>query len=280
MKTSSVIKKIPASILAWFTFIVLFAQIANWTSLENAGVIGGLLYLALVLLAPVALVILLIWVKPEKKAFYRTWWFWLIGALAAVILISATYEPSETDAPAGPAGETTATTVWTVPTEQEQTETPTTEPTEAPTTVPPTTVPTEAPTTIPATTSPDPAVEEDEYKESCEVVNYKDLCRYPGDYIGTAIRVEVKIYQIMNAGGLFSKETAWRGMTDNDGYNFYFDDEYYLLDKRPEGSVKVLEDDILVVYGEFTGLEEITRALTFTTEEIPRIDVKYVEILE
>lgn len=125
-----------------------------------------------------------------------------------------------------------------------------------------------------------PTVSEEDFKESCIIVDYKDLCRYPENYVGTNICIELEIHQIMDVGGPFNDEIAWRGMTDNDGSGFYFDDEYYLLDKRPEGSIKVLEDDILIVYGEFVGLEEIIRALTSTKEEIPCIEVRYIDILE
>ena len=53
-----------------------------------------------------------------------------------------------------------------------------------------------------------------------------------------------------------------------------------MLDKRGSSAVKILTDDIVVVYGEFTGLEEVTRALTGTTDEIPRIEVKYADLVD
>lgn len=53
-----------------------------------------------------------------------------------------------------------------------------------------------------------------------------------------------------------------------------------MLDKRGSDAVKILDDDIINVYGEFTGLEKITRALTSTTDELPRIEVKYADLVE
>ena len=58
------------------------------------------------------------------------------------------------------------------------------------------------------------------------------------------------------------------------------DDEYYALDKRSSDSVKILQDDVITIYGEFTGMTNVTRALTNTTDEIPCIDVAYVDIVE
>ena len=125
----------------------------------------------------------------------------------------------------------------------------------------------------------EPELTEDEYKALCEAIPYKDLCRYPDEYTGTKIAIKVKVQQIMDSSWL-SSDKAWRVQTDNDGYGLYLDDEYYAIDKRAEGSVKVLTDDIVVIYGEFTGMTEVTRALTNTTDEIPSIDVKYADLVE
>lgn len=124
-----------------------------------------------------------------------------------------------------------------------------------------------------------PEISEDDYKAECQTVDYKELCRYPEKYEGTKISVKVKVSQIIDAN-FSGSEKAWRTYTDNSGYGFYADDEYYMLDKRGGDAVKILDDDIIVVYGEFTGLEKITRALTSTTDELPRIEVKYADLVD
>jgi RNA polymerase subunit RPABC4/transcription elongation factor Spt4 len=124
-----------------------------------------------------------------------------------------------------------------------------------------------------------PEISEDDYKAECQTVDYKELCRYPEKYEGTKIVVKVKVSQIIDAN-FSGSEKAWRTYTDNSGYGLYADDEYYMLDKRGGDAVKILEDDIINVYGEFTGLEKITRALTSTTDELPRIEVKYADLVE
>jgi hypothetical protein len=120
---------------------------------------------------------------------------------------------------------------------------------------------------------------EKKYREDCIEVSYKDLCRYPEKYEGTKIVVKVKVWQIIDVN-FSGTEKAWRTYTDNSGYGYYSDDEYYMLDKRGGDAVKILEDDIITVYGEFTGLEKITRALTSTTNELPRIEVKYADLVD
>lgn len=124
-----------------------------------------------------------------------------------------------------------------------------------------------------------PEISEDDYKAECQTVDYKELCRYPEKYEGTKIVVKVKVSQIIDAN-FSGSEKAWRTYTDNSGYGFYADDEYYMLDKRGGDAVKILDDDIITVYGEFTGLEKITRALTSTTDELPRIEVKYADLVD
>lgn len=125
----------------------------------------------------------------------------------------------------------------------------------------------------------EPEINEDDYKAECQSVDYKELCRYPDKYVGTKVAVKVKVSQIIETN-FSGTEKAWRTYTDNSGYGFYADDEYYMLDKRGDGAVKILDDDIVVIYGEFTGLEKITRALTSTTDELPRIEVKYADLVE
>lgn len=124
-----------------------------------------------------------------------------------------------------------------------------------------------------------PEISEDDYKAECQSVDYKELCRYPEKYEGTKIVVKVKVSQIIDAN-FSGSEKAWRTYTDNSGYGFYADDEYYMLDKRGGDAVKILDDDIITVYGEFTGLEKVTRALTSTTDELPRIEVKYADLVD
>ena len=124
-----------------------------------------------------------------------------------------------------------------------------------------------------------PEISEDDYKAECQTVDYKELCRYPEKYEGTKIAVKVKVSQIIDAN-FSGSEKAWRTYTDNSGYGFYADDEYYMLDKRGGDAEKILDDDIITVYGEFTGLEKITRALTSTTDELPRIEVKYADLVD
>lgn len=134
--------------------------------------------------------------------------------------------------------------------------------------------PTEAPTP-----EPTPAETKEEFMASCEEPDYKDLARYPDDNIGKRIKLKVKISQILQ-GGLFDSNEYYRVYTDTSGYDLYLDDEYFMYDERIDDDTKLLQDDIIEVYGEFAGTETVTRALTGTKEDVPSFKAYYIDIIE
>lgn len=122
-------------------------------------------------------------------------------------------------------------------------------------------------------------VSESDFKDSCKAIKYKDLMRNSNDYIGKNIVLTVKIVQVMDKS-LFDDTLCFRVYTDNQGYGYYSDDEYYLLDNRTEGSMKLLKDDVIKIYGTFNGLIKLTRAIGWTQDEVPEIKLKYAELIE
>ena len=151
------------------------------------------------------------------------------------------------------------------------------------------TVTTETTTTVPATiieTAPETETEtvqetqesEESFKASCEEISYKSLLRNPEDYIGKRMVITAEIKQIMKGGWLDDGE-YYRIQTDSSGYENYLDDEYFMYDNRADNSMKILKEDVLKIYAEFEGLEEVKRALTGVEEEIPAIKAYYVELI-
>lgn len=129
-------------------------------------------------------------------------------------------------------------------------------------------------TTIEETTA---AESEEEFKASCEEIGYKKLLRTSEDYIGKRIVITAEVKQVMS-GGWFDDGKYYRVQTDNDGYEYYMDDEYFMYDNRTD-DMKILTDDVLKIYAEFIGLEEVRRALTGAKEEVPAIKAYYVELI-
>jgi hypothetical protein len=129
-----------------------------------------------------------------------------------------------------------------------------------------------------ATQEPTPAVSEEDFRASCETLDYKSLLRNPDEYIGKNVTVTVKISQVLSE--TYGDEKYYRCYTDDSGSGFYYDDEYYIADDRYDGTPKLLEDDIITIYGTYEGIETITRAIGGTSDEVPQISMKYVTLVE
>lgn len=106
-----------------------------------------------------------------------------------------------------------------------------------------------------------------DYKKEAKTVDYDKLVREPDKYVGEIIKVKIKISQIMVGGWI--TESGYHGYQDKN--------EWYVKYELPEGSPRILENDTVTFYGEFTGLEKVTRALTGTKVEVPKIAAKYHE---
>lgn len=105
------------------------------------------------------------------------------------------------------------------------------------------------------------------YIKKAKSISYNDLIREPYKYKGEIITVKVEIAQVMPEGIL--TEEAYRGYQE--------DNEWYLSYKIPENTPRILEGDVVTIYGEFDELTTIKRTLTGAKDNVPRIKVKYYE---
>lgn len=126
-------------------------------------------------------------------------------------------------------------------------------------------------------TTPKP-LSADKLKALCKEIPYKDIMRNPEKYSGDYITVTLKISQVLESGWVDSK-TYYRCYSDS-GSGLYFDNEYYLVDNRPDGAIKLLKDDVIQVYGRVDGAEEVTRALTLSSEEVLSITMLYCVLVD
>lgn len=113
----------------------------------------------------------------------------------------------------------------------------------------------------------------DSLKNLCEEIPYKSILRNPEDYTARYITVTLEISQVIKSGWLDEK-TYYRCYTD-DGSGLYWGNEYYIVDYRPSDAMKLLDGDVIQVYGQVLGIEEVTRALTRTDDEVVSIAMLY-----
>lgn len=122
-----------------------------------------------------------------------------------------------------------------------------------------------------------PSESREEFIATCQEIPYKTLARNPDDYVGQRIVLTVKVTQILQ-GGWFDDGEYYRVYT-NDEYDMWFGNEYFMYDFRVDDDTKILQDDIITVYAEFSGMAEVTRALSGTTEEVPSFKVFYMDLI-
>lgn len=186
-----------------------------------------------------------------KKPVYKKWWFWVI--IFFVIGGIGTLIDGESDSPNAvnqPSNKETKET-----TEKE------TEP----------------------ETEPETVDEKAEYIASADTFEYKDLERNPDEHKGKIAKFTGQVIQVSEG---FGKNVSYRvNINKNPEYSedSFLEDEWidtiYVSYKRAEGESRVLEDDIITIYGELNGMETYTSVMAGRIS-IPSIKAKYIEIEE
>lgn len=174
--------------------------------------------------------------------------------------------------------------------------------TEATTTKETSSSPTLSPTPSPSPTpTVDPKKALEEFKETTTPLDYKELARNPEKYIGQNFRCAVYVSSA-RTGGLFTGYQRYfiTYMTDVGKARKYIKNKYsndfsdaafmacdtdkcvWLMDNRDTSDpsyIKILESDVLYVYGTFNGLTESTNVLTGEKSEEVSLDIKYIEVV-
>ncbi len=141
----------------------------------------------------------------------------------------------------------------------------------------------------------------EEFMESCSELSYKTIARDPDAYVGQNFYFTC-IVSSAREGGMFTSYQKYyitygfdvdkaesyvkKGYADSISDAQFHASDYdvcvWLLDNRDANDpdyVKILEDDIIKVYGTFTGMTETKNSLTNETGEQVSLDIKYVELI-
>ena len=142
---------------------------------------------------------------------------------------------------------------------------------------------TEEPTTIEPTTekpTEDPAVVEENFKESCETIDFDTLSRNPDKYKGNNYKFTGEVIQVQE--GWFDSVDLRINVTEID-YEYlegsYWEDTIYATITIPEGEDNILEDDVITIWGTCDG-EYTYEAVLGNKITLPKIDIKYYELVE
>ena len=99
-------------------------------------------------------------------------------------------------------------------------------------------------------------VEMGQYMDQCIPCTYEDLARDPEMYIGKKVSITGEVYLIWNEEGntmTFNMHTKKVGSGD---YQYYLGGGVCIQYTRTKNENRVLEDDEVVVYGEYKGLHK------------------------
>lgn len=206
-------------------------------------------------------------INKIKKPIYKKWWFWVIICVAVVFVYIIGITNKKTDSEYS--NDTTTMAVQAYETTAEPT-------TEEPTTEEPTT---EEPTTQKPTE--DPAQVEKKFKESCETIDFETLSRNPDKYKGNNYKFTGEVIQVV--------ESTWGDTVDlrinvtKEEFEYIDDvmwtDTIYATVEIPEGEDRILEDDIITIYGTCDGMYTYESVLGGSIS-LPKISIKYYSLVE
>lgn len=122
-------------------------------------------------------------------------------------------------------------------------------------------------------TKTQPQFSEEDYKAICDSYNYKDIARNPNTYKDKYMQFTGKVVQTSE---LYGTVTLRINVTKNE-YDFWEDTIYATYKYFDENESKILEDDIITVYGICKGNKTYTSILG-SSVTIPSIEVKYWDL--
>lgn len=112
------------------------------------------------------------------------------------------------------------------------------------------------------------------YKASCQSISFEELSRNPDSYIGTPVKMQGEIIQVLEGSG----STQFRiNVTKTGSYYTYWEDTVLIEYSYSSGEGRYLEDDIVTFYGEYLGLISYESVMGATIT-VPAVEVEYMEL--
>ena len=112
-----------------------------------------------------------------------------------------------------------------------------------------------------------------DYIASCKTYKYKDIARNPDKYYGKRAKFKGEVVQVIE--GYF--DTTLRVDVTKGKYGIYTDTMYVVYTPQSTTENRILEDDIITIYGELAGIETYETVMGAKVS-IPRIDAEYITI--
>ncbi len=116
------------------------------------------------------------------------------------------------------------------------------------------------------------------YKDSCKKYKYKDIARDPDGYKGKLAVFTGEVIQVQEQTAYGQRHYVLRvNVTKKGSYYRYYTDTIYVIYVASEDDPRILEDDIITMYGELTGTKTYTTVMGASVT-IPSFTAEYIHI--
>jgi hypothetical protein len=115
-------------------------------------------------------------------------------------------------------------------------------------------------------------VDETKYKDECIEKSYEELARNPDNVKGTKVKVTGEVIQVTE----YNNKTELRVNITKEEYGYYTDTIYVTYVPK-NGEDKILENDIITIYGTAKGDYSYT-SIMGAKVTLPKIDADFIEI--
>lgn len=110
------------------------------------------------------------------------------------------------------------------------------------------------------------------YKKNCEEYTYEKIARNPGKVKGEFVKLTGEVIQVMENDG----SVELRVNITKNSYGYYSDTVYVYYPMKSKDGDRILEDDIITIYGKLAGTETYTSVLG-SEVTLPKINAEYIE---
>ena len=115
----------------------------------------------------------------------------------------------------------------------------------------------------------------EQYKKQCSAYKYKEIARNPNNYNGKLAKFTGQVMQIEDDGA--GSEFILLNVT-KDEYDTWSDSIYVEYSPKSADESRILEDDIITVYGQLSGIKSYTAVLG-NEISVPYFKAQYAKIL-
>lgn len=122
----------------------------------------------------------------------------------------------------------------------------------------------------------EPVETKDEYISKCETFTYKEIARNPNNYKGKRAKFTGEVIQVQEG---YNNDVVLRVNVTKGEYGIWEDTIWVDYQYTDSNESKILEDDIITIYGEIQGQKSYTSILG-SQVTLPQISANYIDIVE